>query len=68
MTVKEVVAALKSAKTIVLGYGANAVPFNKDDMLVMDAYGGYIVDEIKALEGDYYEVNIAMRPVKAGDM
>ncbi len=68
MTVKEVVAALKSAKTIVLGYGANSVPFSKDDMLMMDAYGGYIVDEIKAFEDDYYEINIAMRPIKAGEM
>lgn len=64
MTVKEVVGALKNATKIVLGYGANAVPFEKDDLLMMDAYGAYIVDEIRA-EGDgYYEINIAMRPVR----
>ena len=66
MTVKDVVAVLKTAKTIVLWYGANAVPFDKNDMLMMDAYGRYIVDEIKADEDGYYEVNIAMIPLKEG--
>ena len=67
MTVNEVVKVLKHAKKIVLGYGANAVPFDRNDALMMDAYGGYLVDEIRA-EGDgYYEVNIAMRPVRAGE-
>ena len=66
MTVKEVVSVLKTAKKIVLGCGANAVPFDKDDSLQLDAFGNYVVDEIRA-EGDgYYEVNIAMRPVKGG--
>lgn len=67
MTVKDAVKVLKTAKKIVLGYGANAVSFDKDDPLVMDAYGSYMVDEIKC-EGDgYYEVNIVMRPVRVGD-
>lgn len=66
MTVKEVVSILKTAKQIALSYGANAVPFDKDDSLVMDAYGGYIVDEIRTDDGKYYEVNIAMRPLKEG--
>ena len=66
MTVKEVVAALRTAKEIVLGYGANVVTFDKNDALMMDAYGNYVVDEIRA-EGDgYYEVNIAVRPIKEG--
>ena len=67
MTVKDAVKVLKTAKKIVLGYGANAVSFDKDDPLVMDAYGSYMVDEIKC-EGDgYYEVNIVMRPVRVGE-
>ena len=68
MTVKEVVRALKTAKKIVLGYGDNAVPFNKDDSLMMDAYGDYLVDEIRGDEDGYYEVSIAMRPIKAGGL
>lgn len=64
MTVKEVVKALKTANKIVLGYGANAVPFNPGDALCMDAFGSYIVDEIRSDGEGYYEVSVAMRPVK----
>lgn len=64
MTVKEATMVLKHAKKIVLGYGANAVPFDKNDALMMDAYGDYLVDEIRADEDGYYEVNIAVRPIK----
>lgn len=67
MTVKEVVKVLKTAKKIVLGYGANAVPFDKDDMLMMDAFSDYIVEEIRCEGEGYYEVNVAMRPMKAGE-
>ena len=65
MTVKEVVKALKTAKKIVIGYGDNAVPIEPNDTLMMDAYGCYIVDEIRGDSEGYYEVSIAMRPVKA---
>lgn len=68
MTVKEIVSVLKSAKTISIGYGANAVPFDKDDPLVLDAYGSYVVESVYAPDEDYYEINIAMRPVKAGEI
>ena len=70
MTVKEVVKVLKTAKTIALGWDGNAINFNKNDVLMMDAYGDYLVDNIRAVGADedaYYEVNIAMRPVKAGE-
>lgn len=66
MTVKEAVKVLKKAKKIVLGYGANAVPFEREDPLMMDAYGGYMVDEIRADDGGYYEINIVMVPLKEG--
>lgn len=66
MTVREVCAVLKTAKKIVLGYGANAVSFDKDDLLMMDAYGNYIVDEIRGDADGYYEVNIAMQFIKEG--
>lgn len=66
MTVKEVVGVLKTAKKIVLGYGANAVPFDKNDALMLDAYGNYVVDEIRADDDGYYEVSIAVKPIKEG--
>jgi hypothetical protein len=68
MTVKEAVRVLKSAKTISLCYGDNVVPFDKDNPLSLDAFGMYVVDEIRGMEDDYYEISIAMRPVKEGDI
>ena len=67
MTVKEAVNVLKTAKTIVLGYGDSAIEFKKDDGLMMDAFGNYCVNRIRAAEDEYYEIDIAMRPVKAGE-
>lgn len=70
MTVKEACSVLKYAKTIALGWGDSAVPFDKDNMLMMEAYGNFLVDSIRAYDDapgeDYYEINIAVRPVKAG--
>ena len=66
MTVKEAISVLRSAKTISLGYGDNVVPFDKDNPLSLDAFGQYVVDEIRGSEDDYYEISIAMRPVKEG--
>jgi hypothetical protein len=69
MTVKDVVSILKFAKTIVLGWNGHIIHFDKDDLLQMDAYGKYIVESVQAVGDDedaYYEVNIAMIPVKAG--
>ena len=66
MNVREVCSLLKTAKKIVLGYGSSAVPFDKDDMLMMDAYGDYLVSDIEADADGYYEINILVRPVKGG--
>lgn len=63
MTVKEVVRLLKSAKSISLGYGDNAVTFDPHDTLAIEAYGDFVVDAINCNDG-HYEVNILMRPVK----
>lgn len=70
MTVSEVVKVLKNAKTIALCYDGNSFPLEKDNTLMMDAYGDYIVSEIQSVGIDtdgYYEVSIAMTPVKAFD-
>lgn len=69
MTVKEAVSVLKNAKTIALGWGESAIEFDKDNLLMMEAYGNFIVDSIRSVDDDeeaYYEVNIAVFPVKAG--
>lgn len=66
MTVKDVCAALKTAKTIHLAYGANAVEFDPKDMLQISAFGNFVVDEIRA-DGDHYEIGIAVCPLKEAE-
>ena len=66
MTVKEVFGVIKASKDICLGYGDRSVQFDPTDDLLMDAYGSYVVDKIEVFEDGYVEVNIALRPVKAG--
>lgn len=65
MNVRQAVSVLKKAKQIMLAWCGNSIPFDKDDLLMMDAYGNYIVDEIVATDG-IYEINIAVHPVKEG--
>lgn len=66
MNVREAVSVLKRAKEIMLAWCGNSIPFDKDDLLMMDAYGKYIVDEIAATEDGIYEIVIAVHPVKEG--
>lgn len=66
MTVRKVVSALKTAKNIMLVYGANSVSFDKSDTFAVEAYGDYLIDEIVSVGKGDYELIIAMRPVKAG--
>ncbi len=69
MTVKEAVKVLKHAKTIALGWGESGIPFDKDNLMMVEAYGNFVVDSIRSVGDDaeaYYEINIAVMPVKAG--
>jgi hypothetical protein len=69
MTVKEAVSVLKHAKTIALGWGESAIQFDKDNLLMVEAYGNFVVESIRSVGDDteaYYEVNIAVMPVKVG--
>ena len=50
MTVREAVCVLRTADTICLGYGANAVPFDKNDALVLEAYGNFVVLTLKVIQ------------------
>lgn len=69
MTVKEVVSVLKEAKRIDLGWNGCAIKFDKKNPLMLEAYGSFVVDIVRAAgEADegWYEVDIAMIPVKVG--
>lgn len=70
MTVKEILGVLKSAKTIALGWDGASVEFQPKNLLMLEAYGNFVVDSIQPVGDDeegYFEINIAMRPVKAGE-
>ena len=64
MTVKDAIRVLKDAKDINLACGASLVPFDHKDALQVEAYGNYVVDEIRADKEESYEIGIMMRPVK----
>lgn len=70
MTVKEAVSVLKYAKKIVIGWGDSAIPFHKENALMMEAYGNFVVESIRGYDDvpdeGYYEINVAVSPVKAG--
>ena len=66
MNVREAARLLKRAKEVKIVWNGNAVDLDKDDMLMMDAYGNYAVDEIATIEEGCVELIIAMRPVKEG--
>ena len=67
MIVKEIVKVLKEAKEIMLYYGSDAIPFDRNNPISLDAFGKYVVDEVRGISEDCYEVTIAMRPVKEGE-
>lgn len=66
MTVKDAVSVLKGAKEIRLAFGGSSIEFDKDNALMMDAYGSYVVDEIFVFDNVLFELAIATLPVKAG--
>lgn len=66
MNVREVCSLLKDAKVIMLGYAETAIPFNKNDLLMMDAYGKYAVEKVRSLGEEEYEIDLLLVPVKEG--
>jgi hypothetical protein len=66
MNVREVCGLLKKAKVIMLAYGDNVIQFKTDDLLMMDAYGRYAVDEVRSPGEDEYEISLALRPIREG--
>lgn len=67
MTVREAVSVLTEAKEIYIGWDGLLTKFNKNDALMMDAYGNYKVARI-CIAGDAqvqaYEIGIFATPVR----
>lgn len=68
MTVKQALEVLKNATKVNLGCGANSIPFDKDDPVIVAAFGDFAVDQIACCDSDAneYEIGIRMVPVKEG--
>lgn len=72
MTVKDAVKVLKRATKIQLIWAGDSLEFNKENALMMAAYGNYVVDEItmgypgESGEEENYEITVAMQPMKVG--
>ena len=68
MTVKDAVNILPDDGNIDIVYSSIAMPLDKKDPLMLDAYGDYLIDKIQAFhlcDQIHYELNIVLRPVKA---
>lgn len=64
LTVKEIVPLLKDAKDIRIGWNGSTRPFDKEDSLLMDAFGDYLVRAIVPDGMDGIEIHIATTPLK----
>lgn len=67
MTVKNITEALKDATKISLAFDGLAHSLDFHSSVMMEAFGSYVVSGIRGGEHGEYELEIAMRPVKATD-
>ena len=68
MTVRELLSVLVDAKELRIGYMSYDTCFAKfdpHDSSMADAYGDYVVSRVFALAEGAFEINIAVRPIKA---
>lgn len=68
MTVRKICKALKDAKKINLAHNGVAHPFDWNDSVMMEAFGDYIVSEIRGGEKGDYELTLAMRPIRESEL
>lgn len=64
ITVKDVLALLRSTDEIYLVWGDSAVRFDPRRVLDVDAYGDYVVSGICPTDQHSIEIDIAAMPVK----
>ena len=63
MTVKELFEVTHHSVTIKICFNGNALTVDKDDLLIQDAFGSYVVEKIYAYE-DELELDLKMQPVR----
>lgn len=64
MTVRKITRALKDAKKIHLAFDGVAHVLDFNSPVMMEAFGDYLVSEIRGGENGSYELSLAMRPIK----
>ena len=67
MTVKEAIRVLPNDEKIQIAYANIAYDIDRNDPLMLDAYGDYLIESLHAFEISgkiEYELVIAMRPMK----
>ena len=65
MTVREVMGVLGYAQELCIGYGGGCTTVNPKDRIITEAFGDYVVDRVLALGENSFEIDIAVRPIKA---
>lgn len=68
MTVREVLGVLRNAKELCIGYGGGCTEVNPKDRIITEAFGDYVVESVLALGEDSFEIDIAVRPIKATEL
>lgn len=68
MTVRDAVRVLPDDEKIQIAYAGIVYNLDRNDPLMLDAYGDYLIDRLQAFEINEkieYELVVALRPVKA---
>lgn len=68
MTVRELLNVLTDVKEFLIGYGGGCTTVNLKNPLILETFGDYIVDRVYAMGEDSFEIDIAVRPIKATDL
>lgn len=77
MKVREAVSVVaKAAQTVYLAWDSLTTELASDDLVMLEAFGDYLVDRIVAYNCDEkkgglantYEIHLVTRPVKEGDV
>lgn len=65
MTVREALNVFTDVQELRIGYGEGCTFFNPKDTIMVEAFGDYIVDRIYAVNRGSFEIDLAVRPIKA---
>ena len=68
MTVREVLGILRNVRELYIGYDGGCTTVNPKDGIIAGAFGDYVVSRVFALAEGAFEINIAVRPIKATEL